>query len=309
MTIQSASNDDIVRAFLADNKTIHTVRTYIPVIDEFLTYMKNRPLSEISNKDATEYLEYLYLKRHMVKSTLFKVKRTLLSLYNFAFKRNYLEYNPFFFAKMPDVKLEKQDFGYVDRSRILTRQELKQLLKEAKKSIRNYAIIKLLYTSRFSTLELTNFSWGNIFSINQNLWGAEVKTKGKNKSRIIPLRKDVVDLLMSYREILGFSGDPKSIDRIKENGMRVFLNRYGKPISDTGIRKTIYKLCSDAGIKTIAPKDIAHLCIPLANLGGLKDKGKLAEQANFSTEKLVDKYNYIYDILKDAACNFVTLEE
>lgn len=202
--------------------------------------------------------------------------------------------------------MPQQDFGYVDPDRILAPGELQKFLTAAKCSgPRDYAIVMLFVTSRFSALEVNNFKWGDlIHDINGN-WGARVKSKGRNNYRIIPIRKEAAIALGNYRAGTGL---PPSVHFEKEKDRRVFLNRYDEPISETGVRKIIYRICEKAGLKRISPKDLGHLCVIYGRIYHA-DAGKLQFQAGFSDAVLLKKYDYVVHELLNAACNVIQLPE
>ena len=135
-------------------------------------------------------------------------------------------------------------------------------------------------------------------------YGAQVKSKA-GKIRIIPIRADVFDLFVRYRSELGL---PKQIDREKEVTNPIFLNRYGKPISETGIRKIVYRLCEEAKVRHISPKDLFHMCMILGRIHGATDN-QLVDQAGFSDVKFLEKYKYALRILQQPACNLIQLPE
>lgn len=297
-------------------KSERTKKTYQNVYLDFLSFLEGTPIPQITEQDARNYAIYLSNKTVIKKnnnvlvnepikeSTITKHLRTLLSFYKFLIEEGHIISNPFHKVSIPKQKT------YIDTDRTLTLEELDNLLIAATESgYRDYAIILLFVTSRFTALEITNLKWGNFCRDAEGRWGAEIKTRGQKKDgsdnyRIVPIREDVMEVISLYRRQLHL---PENIQP-EERGEHVFLNRYNLPITDQGIRKMVYKLRKEAGIeKNISPKDLAHMCMVLGKYYGA-DVNQLNTQAGFKNLYVLEKYKYAISFLKDPACDMLDLK-
>ena len=296
-------NEEMIISKLLCGKTQNTNRTYRKELDKFKLWLRGLSFSEVTKEKAREYFDYISKKGYKL-ATRIRILRILQSFYKLGVSEEMFETNPF-----SGIKLS-QNFGFVSENRILGLDELQRLLISAKENKRDYAMILLMVTSRFTALEITNLCWNNIKCDALNNYGAEVITKGSTperpRYRMIPLREDTVAALNEYKkEVASFLYANNK--RFSET-MKVFINRYGEPITETGIRKNLYTLCKKAGIKKISPKDLAHLCVVLGEIYGATDE-QLKEQAGFSSTQLIKKYSYVLDILRDSACKVIKLPE
>ncbi|NLY43855.1 MAG: tyrosine-type recombinase/integrase [Clostridiaceae bacterium] len=282
-------------------KTKNTIISYKREIENFLAAVCKKSYASVTKDDVKKYYDNLITQMNngtKKRATVIRILRTLHKFYNLGIENNVFSENWFNHFKVP-----KQDVGYVKEDRIFTLDELERFLTCAKNSgTRDYLIVLLFITSRFSVLEVKNICWGNLIIDALGHYGAEVKSKA-GKRRIIPIRKDVFELFIQYRSELGL---PPQIDREKEANNPIFLNRYGQPLSETGVRKIVYKLCEEAEVKHISPKDLFHMCMILGRIHGATDS-QLVDQAGFSDVKFLEKYKYALRILQEPACNFIQL--
>lgn len=303
----------LIQKFLS-GRNPKTRKVYENTLCQFSEFLSSKYSGEVNTLQVTkemvqEYIDYMNQPIHIVhnvpkayeKSTQIKILRVLMAYYKYLQLHEIIDINPVHMVQIP-----RQDIGFVDSQRILRLDELDRLLQTARQSgLRDYAIVMLLVTSRFMPLELYNLQWGDFFTDSEGRLGAHVVSK-RGLRRMIPIREDVLDILLQYRKEMGKSAE---IDYIAEAECYVFINRYGERLSETGLRKMIYSLCRKADInKKISPKDLAHLTVPLARLSGATDD-KLLEQTGFSNRNVLQKYNYAVSYLIDPACDRIQLDE
>lgn len=295
------NEDQLIITFM-DNKTDNTRKSYGKELENWSLWLSDAPFASVTQEQAQAYFEHK--TRKYAKASVIKTIRILRKFYELGVKNNVFAENPF-----KSVNLPAQDIGVVQDARILSMNDFGKLLKAVKENMRDYAIVLLLATSRFSTLEITNLTWKNLFDDSEGPRGAEVLTKGSTKAspkyRLIPISEEAMAAIYSYKTFC-----EREFHRAVVETDKVFLNSDGDPISETGIRKNIYALCKKAGLgKKVSPKDLAHLCVAMGRAKGASDK-QLANQAGFSRPALVKKYKYLdLDVLKDPVCDLIKLPE
>jgi integrase/recombinase XerD len=225
----------------------NTIEAYGHDLDRFLTYLKGKGFSEISNIGKYEVRAYLiYLKRKglSVKS----VVRNLVAIrtfFRFLVQDGIIERNP----------AEELDSPKVDKTlpEILTLQEVESLLNQPNLTtplgIRDRAMLEMLYATGMRVSELTKLTINQI-----NLEGGFVVLFGKgSKERIVPLGKEAMKWLELYiKEV-----------RIKLNRKNdrplLFLSQWGKEMSRQQFWKILKGYGRRAGIrKRITPHLLRH---------------------------------------------------
>jgi integrase/recombinase XerD len=135
---------------------------------------------------------------------------------------------------------------------VLSLEEIEQMLSlldgDNPLSVRNKAIVELLYGSGLRVSELINLRLGDLH-INRRF--INIIGKG-NKERIIPLGDESAIALKEYLE--------KSRSVLKKDlGDIVFVNVRGSQISRIGVYKMLKQLASEANItKTVSPHTLRH---------------------------------------------------
>lgn len=124
-----------------------------------------------------------------------------------------------------------------------------QLPQDKEETIRNHAIIELLYGSGLRVSELTD---ARLSRLNFDDGALIVEGKG-SKQRIVPVSPAALDLIKDYlpqRALLNIKADSQDI---------IFLNRRGGKMSRVMIFYIIRDLAASAGImKTVSPHTLRH---------------------------------------------------
>jgi len=258
-------------------KTISGYKFDLKVFAEFLDqniFEKNWHLKSIKSRHIRSFLAYLKKER---KNSPEAMNRKIVALHTFfKFLKRTGEYdikdNPS--KDFKKLKTEKKLPEY------LSLDECKKLLDtipgvsdEPKKDLALYQLF--LQTgariSEVSSLKLSNLSFKEKY----------IKIKGKgNKERIIPLTDITIDYLKEYIKVR----------RPTVETDIVFLNTYGKPISNNSIRNNLKKYYKAAGIyrEGLAVHSLRHTCFTLLYKQGvdirvIKD---LAGHENISTTEI-----------------------
>lgn len=124
-----------------------------------------------------------------------------------------------------------------------------QLPQDKEETLRNHAIIELLYGSGLRVSELTD---ARLSRLNFDDGALIVEGKG-SKQRIVPVSPAALDLIKDYlpqRALLNIKADSQDI---------IFLNRRGGKMSRVMIFYIIRDLAASAGImKTVSPHTLRH---------------------------------------------------
>ena len=154
-------------------------------------------------------------------------------------------------------KLEKTLPSY------LTEEEIKRLLDVAnednsEKGIRNKVMLYLLYASGMRVSELINVKIDQI-----EFDTGFIKMEGKgNKERMVPLPKNVLDLLNFYIDFIRKNIIKKSKNELNSNKNYLFINIYSgelKPITRQALWGILKRILLQAGInKNISPHSLRH---------------------------------------------------
>lgn len=145
----------------------------------------------------------------------------------------------------------------------LTEQEVEKLLKAANrdtsdKGIRNKVMLYLLYATGIRVSELVSLT------IDQILFDTGfIRIIGKgSKERMIPLPKNILELLRFYVETIYVRLLPQLVVGGKSNGSYLFAAAYGnqiKPISRQSFWISLKKILSKAAIiKNVSPHSLRH---------------------------------------------------
>ena len=263
-----------------------TIELYTRVLESLAEeYGKDLPF--ISPEEASAY--EIKLKSNYANNTVIRDLRVIKAFYNHLHATQGYE-NPF-----KKIIPPPQEMTFLDRTRLLTEVELDLLLEEARKNIKQYAIVLLLVTSRFIPCEIQNLRYGDLIVDAAGRIGAYVKSRGGEK-RFIPIREDVFEIILRYRQSEGLS--PEIIP--DEYDDSVFTN-----ISN--LRVIINKLVASAGIKKkISPKDLSHLSIIIGLLNGAS-MSQAEKQAGFKRKLMLRKYTKILPELQDPMCDHICI--
>lgn len=232
---------------LERNFSVHTVREYVFDLQDFLTFCKSEG---ITNLDEVEYLHArLYVtKLYDEKKARTSISRKISSIRSFFryLNREYrLDDAPFSSLYHPKKEKRLPNFFYEE--------ELAKLFEanvgEDLKSIRNTALLELLYATGIRVSELTSIE---ISDIDLNYSILRVMGKGR-KERIVPFGQYAHDAVIRYVE----EARPKLMKSKKHD--RLFVNLRGESLTAGGVRFILKEMIEQASLKTkIYPHMLRH---------------------------------------------------
>lgn len=229
----------------ASKNTVNSYMTDLKGYGEFLKkYKKINFIQAVTENEIKDYIMSLK-RRDLSKKTIQRKITAIKEFHKFLFEKNVTSKNP---AKLIDnVKADKHI------PEVLTIDEITQMIDQINGddpiSIRNKAIMEVLYGSGLRVSELTDLELSNI---HMNAKYLTVFGKG-NKERIVPMGDMEQIALRAYLE------KARPILSKNRTSNIVFLNYQGNKISRQSIFKLIKELSEKCGIiKEISPHTIRH---------------------------------------------------
>jgi len=238
----------LFKSYLIDVKksSDNTVESYMRDVSQFSSYCAVSGLNDLSKvgvQNLQKYAEHLLGSGKSV-ATVSRITASLRCYYKFLVKEGIAKSNPT--EKLTTQKAEKKLPG------ILTANEIVQLLSQTDgtdfKSIRDKAMLELLYATGIRVSELIDLTVGDI-----NLAIGILQLKKGDKERVIPIYPAAVRSLSNY--IINVR--PAIVSG--ENEDKLFTNMTGQHLSRQGFWKIIKHYADLAGIKKdITPHTLRH---------------------------------------------------
>ena len=262
---------------LERNFSIHTVKEYQHDLHDFLTFCKCEGISDLNE------VEYLHARLYVTKLYDEKKARTSISrkissirsFFRFLNREYQLDDAPFSSLYHPKKEKTLPHFFYEE--------ELSKLFEtnvgDDLKSIRNMALLELLYASGIRVSECISIELGDI-DLNYSI--LRVMGKGR-KERIVPFGHFAQDALIRYVD----EARPKMMKNKTHN--RLFVNLRGSELTAGGVRYILNEMIENASLKTkIYPHMLRHtFATHLLNNGAdLRTVQELLGHANLSSTQV-----------------------
>ncbi len=229
---------------LADN----TATSYYRDILKYLTYLEKYQqitrARDLSSTHIKAYLKTLYYKKYR-SATLARNISSLKSFHHYLFIEREITEN--YMKTIETPKITKS------LPQVLTVAEVIRLLEtlsdQEPLTLRNIALIELVYGSGLRVSELLNLKLNNIhFSGNY----AKITGKG-NKERIVPLGE------MSLKALRNYLAKGRNLLLKNNVSNYLFVNLYGNKLSRQGFYKILKEIARKANIeKEISPHTLRH---------------------------------------------------
>lgn len=253
---------------LQRNYSRHTEINYIADIKQFGSLTGQT--IHVTPSVIREYLEKLSKMKYSRNSVTRKVI-SVRNFFKFLVRTKALKANPFKYILTP--KTEKKLPAY------LTEQETEALLRAAEGrdflSLRDRAIMELLYSTGIRVGELVSLNVRNVDFVNE-----EIKVMGKgSKERIVPAGETALVILRGYM---------KELFKIQPEGM-LFINKNKARLTARSMARILKKYAVKAGIeKKATPHTLRHsFATHLLDRGaGLRDVQEMMGHANLSTTQI-----------------------
>jgi len=276
------------------NTSPHTLRAYRQDLEKFELFLgeeKIRDIAEIGYRTLRKFMSTMYSGRK--RSSISRLVSTLRSYFRFLLREEIIEKNPAEALSAPKIERRLPAFLTVDEAFRLVEEPTRigSMGKSASKevTVRDRAILELLYASGLRVSELVSI---NVKDMRLDLGVLTVVGKG-GKERVVPFGRKAREALERYLESRPDSGKAGPL----------FLNRFGKRLSDRMVRKMIDRYTRTSGIpKRIGPHTLRHSFATHLLEGGADIRGiqELLGHANLSTTQRythlnIDRLMEVYD--------------
>ena len=273
------------------NVSIHTIDAYKRDINQYLMYLGDLDIKNLSDVKSTHIRDYIRILSDggMAPASISRIISSIRTYYRFLSSENILDENPVLLInnpklpkKLPDVLSEKEISLIIDAI-----QESSQFYQ------RDKAIIELLYSCGIRVTELCNLEMSNLF-IDEDL----IRVMGKgNKERLLPLgirsKKYLDDYIKHSRN-----------SHIKKSGSSfVFVSRNGNQLTRAMINIILNKWTQASGLKkSVSPHKLRHSFATHLLEGGadLRFVQALLGHSDISTTQIythIDKH-YLKEVYK-----------
>jgi len=217
-----------------------TAKSYKTDMYLFAEFLKSKcngtKLTNCSKDNIRAYLAYLY-NENLAKSSIIRKFSVLRSFYKFAVINSIVQTNPISAMSTPKKEKKIPEF--------LTEQDMEKLFDISDISVRDRAMLELLYSSGLRIEELVTLNLNDV-----DLLYGTVKVFGKGSSeRIVPVGSKCTVAIKKY------------IDQRNISDFRVplFLNKDNKRLTSRGARKILHNWFVKAGFsKKVSPHTIRH---------------------------------------------------
>ena len=266
--------EDFVQYLVVDKKySKSTVYSYEIELKKFEDFFKNKLTFQISRDDLRRYLKSLSEKKLNEKSIAHNIS-VIRSFYKFLIITKKIEKNISLMIDFPKIPKNLPNVLSIEDVNTLLDINIKD-----KYSMRNKAMLELLYSTGLRVSELINIKINDI-----SLEEALVKTLGKgSKERIIPIGEIAIYYLNIYINDYRYS-----FIKNKQSDY-LFLSSRGDKISRQAFFKIIKQIAKEKNIKTeISPHTLRHSFATHMLNGGadLRSIQELLGHSNISTTQI-----------------------
>ena len=273
------------------NVSTHTMDAYKRDINQYLMYLGNLNIKNLSDVKSTHIRDYIRLLSDggMAPASISRIISSIRTYYRFLSSENLLDENPVLLINNPKLPKKLPD--------VLSEKEISLIINAIQESSQFYqrdkAIIELLYSCGIRVTELCNLEMSNLF-IDEDL----IRVMGKgNKERLLPLgirsKKYLDDYIKHSRN-----------SHIKKSGSSfVFVSRNGNQLTRAMINIILNKWTQASGLKkSVSPHKLRHSFATHLLEGGadLRFVQALLGHSDISTTQIythIDKH-YLKEVYK-----------
>ena len=221
----------------------NTLKAYETDILQFLNFLKKgkiRSFKEVEYRVFLDFISSLKSDERYTEKSIARKVASIKAFFKFLHSRRLIKNNPALLLYTPKVPEKLPDF--------LSEEEVVKIIESPKGSswqtLRDRAILELLYSTGIRVGELVSLTLKDINFVDETI---KVKGKGK-KERIVPVGTPAMKALIEYIEQKPYS----KVDA-------VFLNKYGKTLTERSVERLVDKYSKKAGIgKKVTPHTFRH---------------------------------------------------
>ena len=273
------------------NVSTHTMDAYKRDINQYLMYLGDLDIKNLSDVKSTHIRDYIRLLSDggMAPASISRIISSIRTYYRFLSSENILDENPVLLINNPKLPKKLPD--------VLSEKEISLIINAIQESSQFYqrdkAIIELLYSCGIRVTELCNLEMSNLF-IDEEL----IRVMGKgNKERMLPLgvrsKKYLDDYIKHSRN-----------SHIKKSGSSfVFVSKNGNQLTRAMINIILNKWTQASGLKkSVSPHKLRHSFATHLLEGGadLRFVQALLGHSDISTTQIythIDKH-YLKEVYK-----------
>ena len=212
------------------NRSKGTYKTYIHHVSNFLKWVGDKPLNDLTLEDAREYI--LYKRSNAcAAATCNCINGSISFLYRHVLKKEWI---------YDEVPRMKRDWTL---PKVLSREDVEKLIDTARE-IRNKALIALIYSSGLRVSEVCSLAPNDIYMSTMQVHVRHSKNHGDHWTI---LSKRTLELLKAY-----WYSYPAPRDFLF-----VSLKEPHHPIKTGGVEAMMKRICAEAGI-TAHPHTLRH---------------------------------------------------
>ena len=225
----------------------YTVRNYNHDLRHFLDFLQKERVATLDEVDRFLLRRYIasLLERGFEKVSVAGKMSALRSFYRYLMRENIVSSNPLLTVSSPKLERHLPSFLSSDEVNLL----LERPDTTTPHGQRDKAMLELLYAAGLRLSEMVGLDVGNI-----NLEDRDIRVWGKgSKERLVLMGKPAAAALGLYlqqgrRELLG-----------KARSEALFVNRYGKRLSERAVQMAIKRYALKAGLdKGVHPHMLRH---------------------------------------------------
>lgn len=285
--------------FYSKKSSANTQKSYTKEFIRFCIYT-NKEIKDIIFDDCLRYIKKLekdVKDKELSISTAEKVYSILYTIFKFISKNKKLYNLPFSFENYFD-RIDKpaapKDINYND---IISFGEIDRLMTYLKnKSLRDYAIFCLIFTSALTRTEISTLTWNQFVEDVKGNIGIEYNLPYGNK-RFVAVTPDTWNILLEYRK-----------QTLASDIEYVFKSKKRNNISINRINAIIKTACIEAGLKkNYTPTQIRQSAIAYALKNNI-DFSCLIEQANWSDLRPIRRYDRVISTLDKGIGSYINFE-
>ena len=273
------------------NVSDHTMDAYKRDINQYLMYLGDLDLQNLSDVKSTHVRDYIRVLNDggMAPASISRIISSIRTYYRFLSSENILNENPVLLINNPKLPKKLPD--------VLSEKEISLIINAIQETSQFYqrdkAIIEMLYSCGIRVTELCNLEMSNLF-IDEDL----IRVMGKgNKERLLPLgvrsKKYVSDYIKHSRN-----------SHIKKSGSSfLFVSRNGNQLTRAMINIILNKWTQVSGLKkSVSPHKLRHSFATHLLEGGadLRFVQALLGHSDISTTQIythIDKH-YLKEVYK-----------
>jgi len=204
----------------------HTVTSYQTDLDQFEKFIEKSALgfTEVKHTHLRNYLVELMEEGHS-ENTINRKISTLRSFYKFLHRSGKIDQNPSALIKAP--KIPKRLPVFVEAQKMDHLLDSEHYFDESFPSVRDHLVIELLFGTGMRLTELLQLKDSDI-----DVYAGTIKVLGKrNKERIIPINKQLINQVNTYIEL-------KKMQNFNNNLLILIVTNTGA----AGYPKLIYRI-------------------------------------------------------------------